>query len=333
MKNALQSVLNIFRFHKKKILFLIGSIAFGILVMFPYDDLSDYITLNVSRATQSNVYLQFDGLSFGLLPQLGIKMENVLIESVYAPTLSVKTLGVAPKLSAIMGKPAAKAVAYGLFDGDATVDIAPSNQLDVEGDEMGVSLELDNVSLKELSKFLKNSYNLPITMNGKTNLDSQLFVDPTFKVQPKGDLALNVKNLDIPSSNLPLNMNGATMSLALPALKLSNLEVEGNIGDGKLFIKTGKIGGPKNDLNGTITGDLFVRVNRRGAAQVSGYDLKINLNIKDNLKRQLSTILGFIDFYQGIGEKYKFDSLNGIRYSMRVTSGRTLRDPPRITSY
>lgn len=331
MNQTLQFILDIFRFHKKKILFFFGSIAFGIVTLFPYDDTSDYITRAVTQGTQSNVYLQFDGLSFGLMPQLGLKMKNVVIESVYAPTLSVKTLGIAPKFSAIFGSPAAKVVAYGLFNGDATVDVGPSNQLNIDGDEVGVSLDLEEVSLKELSKFLKKSYSFPITMSGQTNLDSKFYVDPKYKAQPKGDYVLKINKLDIPSSNLPLNMNGAVMSLAMPALKLSELTLEGNLSDGKLFIKNSKIGGPKNDLNGTITGDFDVKVDARRGATLIGYDLKINLIIKSNLKRQLGTILGFIDIYQGIGEKYKFDTLEGVRYSLRITSGRTLRDQPKIS--
>ena len=65
---------------------------------------------------------------------------------------------------------------------------------------------------------------------------------------------------------------------------------------------------------------------------MGGYDLKINLNVKENLKRQLGTVLGFIDFYKGIGSKYKFDSLGSVRYSMRLTA-RNMREAPRVSSY
>lgn len=324
--------LDIFRFHKTKIAFLLASITVGILLKFPYDDLSDFITLKITQMTQSNVYVQFDGLGFALLPQLGIQMDDVVIESVFAPSIAVKSLGVAPKFAALLGKPAAKIVADGVFKGEAVVNVSPSNELDIDTQEMGIGVELEDITLKELSKYLKKTMQFPVTMNGSTGLVSQLYVDPSFKKQPKGSVDLRIKDLDIPSSNIPIKMGPATMSMAMPGLKLSELVVVGNINDGKLFIKEGKIGDPKNDLHGQVTGDLFFEIKRGGKFQMAGYDLKINLNISENLKRQLATILGFIDIYKGIGDKYKFDSLRGVRYSMRLTA-RSMTAPPRVSSY
>lgn len=329
MDKVIQFFLNIFRFHKKKILFLLGSTIFCTIILFPFDDLTDYITLQVTKATQSNVYLQFDGLSFGLMPQLGIKMENVIVESIFAPSLAIKTLGFAPKLtSLITRRPGGKLKAYGLFSGDATIDFGPTNELDIDGDEVGVEINLEEIKLKDLSKFLKDSYKFPVTMKGQTNLDSKLYIDPSFKAQPKGDVRLNIERLEIPSTNLSLGNSG--MSMAMPALKLNKVSLIGNINDRKFFIKEGKIGEVKNDLHGEITGDIFIDFLPGGKLKKGGYDLKINLNISENLKRQLGTVLSFIDIYQGIGEKYKFDSLKGVRYSMRLTA-RNFQSPPRVT--
>ncbi len=331
MKKPLQVVLDVFRFHKKKILFFFAAIAFWFVTLFPYDDLSDYLTLLVTQQTQSNVYLQFDGLSFGLMPQLGIKMDNVLVESVYAPTLSMKTLGFAPKMSLLFGSTAGKLKAYGLFGGDATIDLSSSSELDVNN-EMGVEINLEDVALKDLSKFLKKSFDFPVSMSGQTQVDSLLHIDPTFKKQPKGSVEIKIKDLDIPSSNISIGPANMKMSMAFPALKLTNLVIEGNINDGKLFIKEGQIGDPKNDLHGKVTGDIFFEVQRGGRLKMGGYDLKINLNVSENLKRQLGTVLGFVDIYQGIGDKYKFDSLRGVRYSMRLTA-RSMQTPPRVSAF
>lgn len=332
MNKILTQVTNIFKFHKKKILFLLAAIVFWFVTLFPYDDLSDYVTHKVSQASLNNVYLQFDGLSFALMPQLGIMMDNVLVETVYIPTLAMKSLGFAPKISSLIGSPGGKLKAYGLFGGDAVIDVGPSNELDIDSQEYGLSIELEEVALKELSKFLKGTYNLPLTMSGNTNLSANIHADPSFRVQPKGEVYFKIKKLNIPSSNLPLNMNGAIMSMPLPALKLTDLEVEGSINDGKLFIRKGKIGEQKDDLDGSITGDIFFQVKPGGKLAMGGYDLKINLNISDNLKRQLNTILTFVDIYQQIGDKYKFDSLGGVRYSMRLTSP-SMNKPPRVLSY
>lgn len=320
----------VFRFHLKKILFLIASIIFGFVMQFPYDDLSDFITLQVTKLTQSGIYLQFDGLSFGLMPQLGIKMENVVIESMYAPTLAVKTLGFAPKISSLLtGKPGGKLKAYGLFNGDASVSFSNTKTSSGDNEALALDVQLESVQLKELSKYLKETYQFPVRMTGQTEFNTQLTVDPLFKDQPKGEVRLNIKQLNIPSSNIPVADFG--MSLPLPALKLSELVLVGKMGDRKFLIQEGKIGDIKNDLHGQITGEIYLDFQAGGRVIPGGYNLKINLNISENLKRQLGPILGFVDIYQGIGQKYKFDSLQGIRYSMRLRAN-SLNAPPLVSA-
>ncbi len=330
MKPILDFIMDIFRFHKKKILFLLGCILFWFLVLFPYDDLSDFVTLKVTQATQSRVYLQFDGLSFGLMPQLGIMMDQVMVETAFAPPISMKTLGMAPKLSMIFGIPGGKIKAYDIFGGNAIVDIGPSNELEIQGQELNLNINLDDVALKELSKFIKQATQAPLNMSGTTNLQSQVYVDPTFKTQPQGQVEMQIEKLEIPSSNLSLQ----GMSMPLPALKLSNVKLRGSLKDGILNIKEGKIGsGEKNDnLYGEVTGDLEMRIVTGGKVLLTGYNLRVNLNISDNLKRQLSTVLGFVDLYKSIGSKYKFDSLKGVRYAMTLKA-RSMNSEPQVSSY
>ncbi len=332
LKTFLDMILDIFRFHKMKIFFFFSSISLCAILLFPYDDLSDYITLQVTRATQSNVYLQFDGLSFGLLPQLGIKMENVVVESVFAPTLAVKSLGFAPKLfSVLTGSPGGILKAYGLFRGDANIEFGSSNQLNIEGKEVGLSLNLEDISLADLSKFLKESSQFPFSMKGTTQMSSHFFIDPSFKEQPKGDWNLAIKAFEIPSTQIPIPMQGASLSFPIPNIKLTEVKIVGNIKDRRLIIKEGLIGKPGNDLNGTITGDIIVDILPGGRLRMGGYDLKINLNVSDTLKAQLGGMLDIVDGIQSIGSRFKFDSLNGVRYTMRL-SASSMNAMPRISN-
>ena len=332
LKPFLEAILNVLRFHKKKIAFFFSSISICAILIFPYDDLSDFITLQVTRATQSNVYLQFDGLSFGLLPQVGIKMENVVVESIYAPTMAIKTLGFAPKLfSLLSGSPGGVIKAYGLFRGDANIEFGSSDQLKIEGQEMGLSLDLENINLADLSKFLKESSQFPLSMKGTTQLSSNFYVDPSFQEQPKGDWNLAIQAFEIPSTQIPIPMQGATLSFPIPSIKLTEVKIVGSIKDRRFIIKEGQIGKPGNDLNGTVTGDIIVDILPGGRLKMGGYDLKINLNVSDTLKSQLGGMLDIVDGIQSIGSRYKFDSLNGVRYTMRL-SASSMQAMPRISN-
>lgn len=329
LSQILQFIVNIFKFHKKKIFFLFGSIIFCVVILFPYNDLRDFITLQVSQNTQNDVYLQFDKLSFGLIPQLAVQMDKAVIESVYMPTMELEQLAIAPKFSTLFGSAAAKIQALGVLGGQAVLDFSPSNELETDGKEYGIELNLDRVSLKEISKLLKDKMNFPVSLSGSTHLESQLYVDPRFKAQPKGEFKLNIKKLELPSTTVPL---GQGMGFPVPTLKLEDVTLVGSLDDGTIVIKEGKIGEPKNDLYGTITGDLVMNMAPGGRALMGGYNLKVNLNISENLKRQLGPALLFVDGYKSIGTKYKFNSLRGIRYSMRLTA-RKMSEAPDVFSY
>ncbi|MCJ8276175.1 MAG: hypothetical protein HRT44_13360, partial [Bdellovibrionales bacterium] len=188
MKKVIDAILTVFRFHKKKIVFFFGSFAFCALVLFPYDDLSEFVTQLISVNTANNVYIQFDELGFGLMPQLGLKMSNVIIESVYAPALDVDTLGIAPSITSLLfGTPGGTVKAYGLFQGEAIVSVGSSNELDTDGPEYGIDVEVEDLELKELTKLLKSNYNIPLQASGKSQIESTVHLDPSFKEQPKGD--------------------------------------------------------------------------------------------------------------------------------------------------
>ena len=324
-------ILNTVRYQKKKIFFFMGSTVFCILILFPFDDLSDFITTKISQATRNNLYLRFDNLSFSIFPLLGIKMNNVIVESSYAPTLKVKKLNVAPKImSLITGRPGGKIKARGLFNGDVDIQFGPSKKLNMEDPEIGVDVHLKKIKLKHLSRFLKETYQFPLNLSGETAIESKLHIDiPRFREQPKGDFKIHVQKLKIPSSQIPL---GYGMSFPIPSMEFDQLSFVAEIDDKKLTITEGKIGGKKDRLHGTLTGDIFLDFQPGGRLKDGGYNLKVNLNIKNTLKEQLEAVFGFIDIYQGIGEKYKFDNLTGIQYSMQI-SANSFQSPPRISSF
>ena len=324
----IHSLGHLFRYHKKKILFFLGSIVFCFIVLFPYDDLSDLVTHQVSIRTNNNIYLQFDNLAFGFLPQLGLKMSDVLIESVFAPTLSVETLGVAPKISSlIFGTPGGKIKAQGFFGGDASVSFGRSNKLQIEGQELGIDVDAESIDLKKLTKFLKTSYNLPIEASGSTDIESLVHIDPLFKNQPMGNVNLILNDVVVPPTSIPL---GGFMTYSLPGLKLSQVVLKGNIQDRKFIIKEGKLGNPKNDLFGDITGEVVLDVRPGPRMKLGGYDLKLNLNFSESLRKQLELVLGVIDGYQGIGNKFKSESLKGVRYNLTLSS-HSMAAPPKIS--
>ena len=331
MKISLQWILNIFRYHKKRILFLVGSTIFCALILFPFDDLSDFVTAKITMATGNNLNLSFDGLSFGFLPKPGINMNRVVVKSVYAPTFKIDKLGFAPAVfSLIRGRPGGTVKANGLFDGRATFHFGPSRQLGGNPSEMSLNIRVEKIKLEELSKFLEKIHSLPLNFSGSMDLQSRFNVDlPNFQEQPEGDFNLFIQKLELPAANVPLGMG---MNLSLPTIQLNQVKLVGKMAEGKLNITQGKIGEPKNDFHGSITGDVFLDFQPGGRLKKGGYQLKINLNISNKLKEELKPILGLVDIYEGIGEKHKFKILNGVRYSMEL-SAYSFQSLPKVNKF
>ena len=192
-----------------------------------------------------SITMMFDQLSFGLIPQLAVVMDKAVIESVWMPTLELNELAIAPKFATIFGSAAGKLKVDGLYGGSGFVDLGPSNELEIDGDEYGVELNLERVNLKQISKILKQRFNSPVSLTGSTGIESTMYVDPLFKAQPKGNFKLNIKKLEIPAANIPINQY---MSYPTPALKLEEVQLVGQVEEGTVIIREGKIGEAKNDV-------------------------------------------------------------------------------------
>src|SRR4051812_29728975 len=98
MKTILESINNLFRNHKLKILVIISAFLFFLITLFPFRDIGDLITSQISEATQNQVYVDFKDLGLTLFPQPGLKMEGVTIDNPMFPTLAAENLFVSTSL-------------------------------------------------------------------------------------------------------------------------------------------------------------------------------------------------------------------------------------------
>ena len=57
----------------KFVVLLFSTVVFA-FILFPFDDLSDLVSTQVSKATSGRVYVQFDHMNLSLLP-LGLRLE------------------------------------------------------------------------------------------------------------------------------------------------------------------------------------------------------------------------------------------------------------------
>lgn len=319
-----------------KIVFFFGSIVFCFLLLFPYSDLSDFTSAKISEATRNQINVQFNKVGFGLLPQLGLKMSEVSLDVALGqsklPNLQLDSIGVAPNIlksigNSISGKAKLagiitmirKVQALGLFGGDLNLYLSGSKKLGPSSDAIHLEVDAQKLDLRDLTKYMKSAFQTSFSAKGFANLSSDIVLDPLFKEQPDGKYELTLQNLNIPSASYTVPMNGVSFPITLPGLKMDAVKFRGKIEDRRFIIEEGKLGDAKNDFFGEVTGDVVVNIRPGGRFDPGGYNLVVDLTLKDAMLGQLGAMAGILD---GFVSKYKRPTTNGVRYNFRLKAQR-----------
>lgn len=318
MSPGLQKIVDVFKFHKKKIFLFLAAIVVFLVLLFPYDDLGDIVTQKVSELTQKQVYLQFDEMGFSLYPQPGIRLEKVYVESAFAPTLKLGALAIAPSLRSLLSfKPGVSVYAEDFLGGNIQASTRGGEESSKGTLRQIVNINLDKPQLGEILKLAA----APIKLNGDLNGDIQLDIDPDFADQPSGEINAQIDRFELPSSSIPTPIG----PLSLPGLKISSIQLAARITKGEIFIDRLILGNSRDELNGQIKGRIRVNFRKRGVqltAQCRDYELTVNLKTLPSLQKKAGLFLTFID-------SYKKPGIGSTAYDMKIT-GSNCNLPPRI---
>lgn len=318
MKQILQPISNLLRFHKLKILVFLAMTAVFFVVFFPYDDLGDWVAAKVSEMTQRQVYLQFEGMGFSLYPQPGIEFEKVYMESTFAPSLRIGALSMAPSIRGLLSfKPGVTILAQDFLKGNVHLSTRGGEKTAKGERKQILQLQLEKVLLGEVLKLIE----APVDLNGAIKGESQFTVDPNFSEQPDGKIDITVDRFRLPPSSVATPIG----PLNLPEITISSIRLQGRLISGELFVDELRLGDSKDELNGTVKGQLQVTLVKRGveiAPQFGRYDFKIDLRTLPSLEKKAGLFLTFLD-------SYKKPQIAGSRYSVQI-SGTNFYNPPRI---
>lgn len=300
----------IFLENKSKILLLFLLIIAFAVVLFPYDDLGDLITAEVANATGNTMHVQFDDLALGFLPQPGIKMTNVFIETPFVSQLKADVLKIAPSLLSLFNrKPMGRVKAENLFGGTLDLSVSSSNKIK---SPMALSADLDYSDF-DLNEMVKTLVPIPMKAYGKASLSADVDFDAELKSQPDGTLLLTSQKVAIPSFSFDANMNGIKQMMSVPALNIGQVKVKGQFKNGKVLFADTVIGSAKDDIFAKIGGDIDLKVSPNSTS-VTYYNLAIDLTLKDTFIKDLGSYSAMLDMMIG---KYKSKSLDGTRYAFR----------------
>ncbi len=316
LEKLLSPILYVVR-HQKKMLAtaLIAALVFGTL-LFPYGDLSDKITELISKNSQNQVFLQFDDLGIGFFPP-SLKMSNVVVEAQFLPTaLKAGKLYLAPSIAGLLAfSPGFKANIQDVLKGDIQVSYRAGKKLNDTTRLQKVSLDLSQVDLKDLARFLS----LPIAPNGSFSAELDSDLDPVFAEQPDATVQFRIDKFSLPTSTVPTMLG----PLVVPSTQLSNLRLKGVLKNGELVIEEGQVGAPGDTIHGRFKGKISLRLSRSGnqvRPEFGGYEFKVDLNLDKASEKNFGVFLGFIDTYKTL-------TGTGSRYALKVSAPNTLVPP------
>ena len=311
-------ILNIFRNHKLKILGLFLSFIFFMYLLFPFNDLGDFVATKIAQVTQSQVIVDFDSLTFSFFPQPGLSLTNVSVETPFTPSLTAKYLEVAPSIMGLLAlKPGVTVRAEDLLGGDLTLSTRGGDKISGSKMKQKVSLDLSRLNLGNISKVA----NLPMKVEGfiSGSVDSQ--VDPDLGEQPTADMTGRFEKVVFPEGTL-LTPAGP---LPVPTININDVSFEGHLDKGTLDVTKLVLGRPGGDLYVNLNGKVDVKVVKGGLVPVivGGYEFNVHVQLGDVLKKSFGLYLPLLAAYQAAGNTYAF-SMTGTGTNSPPSLGRIL---------
>lgn len=315
----MEHVIQFFRMIKRnkgRIFVMILSTFAFLFVLFPFDDLSDLISSQVSKLSNNSVYLQFDRMKMSLFPQPGMKMDNVYIEAVRMPALSTSELVITPSITGlIQQKPFGHVSAKGFLKGDVDVSVSKGPRSDNGVERQKIEMKVKKMSLNDLREIA----NLPVLLKGQLSLETTALADLSFQEQPDVELTVTINQFELP----PSNVNTPMGPLTLPDLKISSVELKGRLAAGRFVIESGTIGKGTDELSGTIKGNIGLNIANNGgqfSPQVGAYNFDIDLRTKRGFQERAALFLTFID-------GFKTPTADGSQYKFKVSATNPMMPP------
>ncbi|MGZ3798438.1 MAG: hypothetical protein ACXVB1_18865, partial [Pseudobdellovibrionaceae bacterium] len=329
----------------KRKFFLVSLISavFFFAWFFPFSDLSDVVTSTVARATNSQIYVQFETLDLNLLPTPAVSAKNVSVDTPALPELHAKWMKLSPSWTSIIwniwtikkaGSGDAEAAAKlgtriganvsaeGLLGADVDLKIRPGSAGEQGAERSKVSLFVEKLNLSEFQKWS----DLPVKIQGQASIDTTIQFAPGFTEQPEGEVDIRVKKFNLPASTIMVPSDGAVFPINVPTLTLENVVLRGRLSGGKFIIEEGTFGQSKDPISGRIKGNIAVRLQAMGPQVVPQFGA-YNLNVELNTSKMVDKEISFAFF---IFDNAKTPTATGSHY-LFTASGQGFGPPPTIT--
>ncbi|MBL7671250.1 MAG: type II secretion system protein GspN [Bdellovibrionaceae bacterium] len=307
--------------NKGKLFFALISTLVFLFILFPFDDLSDLVSTQVSKATGNSLYLQFQKLKMSLFPTPGLKMEKVFIQASQVPSINMESLTITPSLSGLIyKKPYGQVSIHGVMKGDLELSLSKGPRTEGGAEREKIEIHGQKLALKDL----KELTSLPFQMKGQLQFSTSALADSTWKEQPEAEMDLTINQFELPPASVATPLG----PLNLPEFRLGHILMKGRLSGGNFNIEKGTLGKETDEIHGTVKGSIGLTLENRPPAAMpvpifGSYNFDIEFTVKKSFQDRASAFLIFIDTYKSTvpqGAVYRF-KISGVNFMAPPTIG------------
>ncbi len=306
IKTFTSPILNVLRYHKLKIFVTLISMMLFSILLFPFSDLSLFISDTIAKNTRNQVILQFEDLMLKLLPSPGFQMSEVMINTPQISSLEVEEMVLMPIFSSLlMGRMGMEAQLKGAMNGNLSVLVNVLEQNEEGISKLEAKVRTQDISIQKLLEVMQMQLNI----KGVIYLQGQGQIDLTYEDQPDFRLRTQTQNFQLNALSIPTPIG----PFPLPNLSLKEILIQTHLKEGQLQFETLEIGRAGDDLVGQISGYLNLQFRRgRGSPQIlpGDYNLACRLTLKPNIEAQFKALIDVLS----LGEHKKAGT-----YAFRIT--------------
>ncbi len=299
-----------------KVFFALLSTLFFLVILFPFEDLSDLASSQIASLTHNQVFVQFRKMGFGIFPPSIHISENIRVETAQMPAISADQVELRPGIISLLQKKIAGSLGIqGFLKGNVEISIRPNGKSEAGIEKHMIELTAKKLSLAEL----KNLAQLPIALKGELLLEGKSNTDLSFNESPDMDIHMKIDKFEMPPANIPTGMG----PMSVPDLKLSHVELKGRLSNGKLNIESGQLGKNQDELVGTIKGSMDLQFRGKGnpVPLPGGYDFQMDLKINPQFQQKSSALLALLDGFKTANED------GSAQYKFKISAPNTYENP------
>ena len=298
-------ILNLLRYHKLKILVMIMSAIIFFVLLFPFSDVSLFVSNFIAKSTKNQVVLQFEDLALKLLPFPGFQMSQIVINTPLVSGLKVNEMIITPAASSIFGNIGMTAQLNGVMGGNLQFFIKILEQTDQGEVKLNTYVRTQSLSIQEVLQLLSPHFN----MDGLLNFQAEGQLDSSFEVQPDFKLQTQAQNFKLQALSVPTPIG----PFPVPAISLRGIVMRANLKEGQLQIENLELGQEGDDIVGQINGFVDLQIRKRmNKTQVlpGNYNLVCRLVLKSSLENHFKALLNVLNLSQ---------HKKGNTYAFRIT--------------